>query len=143
MRTSKEAARDAHESARARMSYGEGAGTRRKLINAAVEHKIITVPGYEKAYFTSLQQEDMVEHAQKARKERNRKDVSKKIDRNIRGLSTGNNKSLTTGVIVLTYAGVIAHRHGLDKKALDYTKARYSKAKYWVKVKTSDLRVVK
>jgi hypothetical protein len=78
MNVRKQAAKDAFEFARAQMFYGEGAGTRRKLIKAQVEHRIATIPGYAQAYNNAMLAQDMVEHAEKARKMR------KNIDRSSR-----------------------------------------------------------
>ena len=46
----REAKRDAKEAARAKMSYGEGAGNRRKLINESVKAKSKKDPNYKKAF---------------------------------------------------------------------------------------------
>lgn len=140
MNLKKEALRDAHEYARAKMYYGEGAGTRRKLINAAVEHKVMTIPGYETAFMDALSVQDMVDHADAARKERWRKDVSKKVDRNVRGIVSGNSQNLTTGVAIVAAAWYIASQTGYDKKIKDRVQKEYRKAKSWVKSKKDKLR---
>ena len=49
-KTDKEAKKDAAEFARAKMFYGEGAGTRRKLIKAKVESRSSRDPAYKKAF---------------------------------------------------------------------------------------------
>lgn len=138
MNVKKEAKRDAFEAARAEMSYGEGAGTRRKLINASVEHKIDTIPGYEDAFYDALDDQNMNDHAKAARKERRTKDVSKTVGRNVRGLVTGNRESLSTGVAVIVGAWWLAHQTGYDKKIEVYAKAKYRKVKAWVKFKRAE-----
>lgn len=68
------ARKDAEEFARARSFYGEGAGTRRKLIKQTVEAKSKNLPGYKQAFDHHLERQDMSKHASKAVSERNRKD---------------------------------------------------------------------
>jgi hypothetical protein len=64
------AQRDAKEFARAKAFYGEGAGTRRKLIKATVEGKSKRLPGYQKAFDHHLSKQDSSKHASKAVSER-------------------------------------------------------------------------
>jgi hypothetical protein len=135
MNVKKQARKDAYEYARAEMAIGEGAGNRRKLIKKTVVHRIMTEPGYERAFQTALDGQDYVEHAEAARKERRRKDVSKKLDRNVRGLATGNRESLTTGVMAVAGAIYILRQTGHDKVLIAEAKKQYNKAKSWVKVK--------
>lgn len=129
-----EARKDAFEYARAQMYYGTGAGTRRKLIQASVDHKSMITPGYQKAFIDALAGQNMDDHAKKAQKERHRRDVAEKIDRNVRGLATGNKASLTPGLIVLAGAYAVARETGYDKKAIAETKKQYNKARARVKV---------
>lgn len=70
----REARRDAEEHARAAMYYGQGAGTRRKLINKSVEAKKAKDPTYAKAFDHHRSNQDISKHAQGARKERSRTD---------------------------------------------------------------------
>jgi hypothetical protein len=77
-RTDRAAAKDAREFARAKMFFGEGAGTRRKLIDASVKAKSAKDPAYAKAFEKHLATQDMSKHAEKARSER------KSTDRNVR-----------------------------------------------------------
>jgi hypothetical protein len=74
----KHARRDAQEFARAKSFYGEGAGTRRKLIKQTVDHKSANVPGYKKAFDHHLSRQDMSKHADKAVSERTRTDRNTK-----------------------------------------------------------------
>ena len=150
MNVKKEAKQDAYEYALAKMYYGQGAGTRRKLINAAVDHKIVNVPGYNDAFEEALASQNMADLAEAARKERHRKDVSKKVDRNVRGLVTGNKASLTTGVAVISALAYLARETGYDHKIKSYVRikyyyvvkpyvvTKYSKAKRWVKAKKGE-----
>jgi hypothetical protein len=73
-RTDREARKDAEESARAKMFYGKGAGTRRKLINKSVEDKKKRDPEYARAFDHHLGRQDMSTHASGARRERSRTD---------------------------------------------------------------------
>lgn len=69
-KTDKAAKKDAQEFARAKMYYGDGAGTRRKLINKSVEAKRSKDPQYAKAFDNHLSKQDYSIHATKAQKER-------------------------------------------------------------------------
>lgn len=73
-RTDREAKKDAVESARAKMFYGQGAGTRRKLINESVAAKSKRDPGYAEAFSKHLSDQNMSTHAEKARGERSSAD---------------------------------------------------------------------
>lgn len=73
-KTDKEARKDATESARAKMYYGQGAGTRRKLINSSVEAKKKRDADYGRAFERHLANQDMSSHASGARSERLRTD---------------------------------------------------------------------
>lgn len=120
----KQAKKDAEEFARAKMYYGEGAGTRRKLIKAKVNER--SNDSVYKSWFEEyLKNQDMADHAEKATKERNRNDAIKTTKK-------------TTGQVLRTVAGTagtaaavytIAHQLGLDKKAADALKTSISSAK--------------
>ena len=75
-RTHRLAAKDAKRHADAKMFYGKGAGTRRKLLNAELEKKKKDIPGYEDSFNKSLSGVDMAKSANKAKRERTRKDVT-------------------------------------------------------------------
>ena len=103
-RTNREAKKDAKEYARAKMFYGEGAGTRRKLINNSVKAKSSKDPSYKKAFEEHLKNQDMSKHAEKARAERRSKDARKSVAKTARGvknlaLKTGANVTLASAVI--------------------------------------------
>jgi hypothetical protein len=82
-KTNRAAKKDAKEFARAKMFYGEGAGTRRKLIKATVEAKSKKDPSYKKAFDSHLGNQDMASQASKARGERKRKDVATKTKQRV------------------------------------------------------------
>lgn len=85
-RTSRQAKRDAVEYTRAKMFYGEGAGNRRKLINATVAAKSQKDPAYKKAFDHHVAQTDLATRAAQARSERTRKDVVKGTVKTARGV---------------------------------------------------------
>lgn len=80
-RVNRIASKDANEHARAKLFFGEGAGTRRKLIKAKVDYNKNVLPGYGKAFDTHLSRQDFSKHSTKAVKERHgidRRDRNKK-----------------------------------------------------------------
>ena len=117
-RTDREAKKDAKEFARAKMFYGEGAGTRRKLIKNTVEAKSKKDPDYKKAFENHLGSQDMGKHAQKARQERSRKDAvsqTKKTARGIKNLALGTGASATTAAAVMYYACLLYTSDAADE----------------------------
>lgn len=68
-RIAKEAAKDAKEYASAKMYYGKGAGTRRKLIKASVEQKMKDA-NYKEAFNKAVAEQDMAKRASEARTKR-------------------------------------------------------------------------
>ena len=79
------AKKDAKEFARAKMSTGEGAGNRRKLIKAVVEQRRKENEHYNEAFDAYLEEQDMTKHAEAAKRERTVKDVATSTRR---GLNT-------------------------------------------------------
>lgn len=130
MNVQKEARKDAREFARAAMYYGEGAGTRRKLIAATVDSKALRNPEYGRAFRQELDRQDLAEHAAKARKERARRDNAEKVSKNVKGLATGNYQSVSTSIVVTAALAYLAHQSGLDKKAYDKAKEIYNRYKF-------------
>lgn len=123
--TNREAKKDAQEFARAKMFYGQGAGTRRKLIKATVDAKSKKDPTYKAAFKHHLAQQDMSKHASKARGERKRKDVTSGTAKTARGV----HRSLTGGfgtvsaTSALIAGGVVyAHKTGIDKTIFNSAK---------------------
>lgn len=96
-KTSREAKKDATEFSKAKMFFGEGAGTRRKLIKATVESKAKKDPSYQKAFDHHLANQDLGKRASQARGERKRKDVVKGTAKTARGVK---NLALGTGAPV-------------------------------------------
>lgn len=77
----KHAKRDAKEYARAQAFYGQGAGTRRKLIKQTVDGKSKRLPGYSTAFHKHLAEQDTSKHAEKAVSERHSIDRKEKTSK--------------------------------------------------------------
>lgn len=129
---SKDAAKDAQEFARAKMFYGEGAGTRRKLIKAQVEAKARKSPEYKKAFEHHLANQDLGKHADKAKSERRRKDTSKATTKTVKSAHrqmTGGMGNVTLAGALLAGGLVTAHKAGVDKAVADAAKTKYRDSK--------------
>jgi hypothetical protein len=103
------------------MFYGEGAGTRRKLIKASVEAKSKKDPSYKKAFDHHLEKQDMAVHAAKARRERKRKNVTNSAAKTTRGVShylRGNPQYASAAAAMLAGGALWAHKNGVDKAIL-------------------------
>ena len=128
-KTQNQAKKDAKEFARAKMFYGEGAGTRRKLIKNTVQERSKD-PVYKKAFDEALSKQDMAKHAQKAKSERQRKDAinqTKKTGRGIVNMVTGHPERVGAGLAVAAAGVTIAHKTGVDKAVAKYAKTAVSK----------------
>jgi hypothetical protein len=127
-KTNKQAADDAREFARAKMFYGEGAGTRRKLIKATIESRSKD-PAYKKALDHHMAKQDLGKHAEKAKSERRRKDVKSSAGKTARSA----HRQFTGGMGNVTLAGALlgggllaAHQAGIDRAVADAARTRYS-----------------
>ena len=119
--TKRLAKKDAKEFARAKMFYGEGAGNRRKLINATVKQRSKD-PAYKREFEAQLKRQDMAKHAAKARGERHRKDVAKSTVKTTRGvvnLALGNIGRVSAASAAIYYGAKVT---GADKKVGAYLK---------------------
>lgn len=119
--TNREAKKDAHEFARAKMFYGESAGTRRKLIKATVEAKSKRDPSYKKAFDHHLANQDMSTHASKARGERKRRNIKNSTAKTTRGIShylRGNPQYASAAAAMIAGGALWAHKNGVDKAIL-------------------------
>ena len=130
------AKKDAKEFARAKMFYGEGAGTRRKLIKNTVKERSKD-PNYKKAFDEALENQDMADHAAKARSERKRKDVKKSAGKTARGVyhtiaKDGAKVSAAVGTTVAAMG--VLHATGADKKIVDAGKRVYNNLKHNVRI---------
>lgn len=116
--TSRDARKDATEFARAKMFYGDGAGTRRKLIKATVESKSKRDPNYKKAFDHHISRQDLGTHAAKARSERKRKDAVSGTAKTARGVHrslTGGFGSVSMASAILAGGYMYAKSTGLDR----------------------------
>lgn len=125
----KQAAKDAHEYAAAYMAYGEGAGTRRKLIEGTVGYKAEFVPGYREAFEAEHSAQNMEKHAKNAKTSNRAKSVNKAVVRNTKAIAAGKYENASTGLIILGAIGYGLHVTGLDKPVIDFTKTQYKKAR--------------
>ena len=128
-RTNREASKDAKEFARAKMFYGEGAGTRRKLIKNTVEAKSKKDPTYKKAFDTHLNNQDMSTHASKARSERKRKNFRSGTAKTARGVK---NTVMQTGATVSILGlglGLAAKNPKVQSVVMNTGKQAYSAVK--------------
>jgi len=128
-RTSREAKKDANEFTRAKMFYGEGAGTRRKLIKATVEAKSAKDASYKKAFDHHVNNTDMSKRASQARGERRRKNTANSTRKTARGVGhilNGNNQ-YANATAALAVGGVMyAHKTGIDRAVLNALKGTVS-----------------
>ena len=122
------AAKDAERWAFAELFFGEGAGTRRKLLNAELTPKY-NMPGYFEAFSEAYEKLNMQDLAEKAIKERERLDRAAKTGQNLRALKSGNLRGLSNGVFIAVGVAYVAHATGYDKKAVAEGKRLYKKAK--------------
>lgn len=125
------ARKDAEEYARAKMYYGEGAGTRRKLIKATVEERSKN-ENYKKAFDEALANQDMSKHAAKAKRERRRNDAAataSKTGRGVVNVLTGHPERLGAGMMTAYMAYNVAHKTGADKVIAKMANDAVSKVK--------------
>ncbi len=123
-KTAAKAKKDAEEFTRAKLFFGEGAGTRRKLIKATVEQRM-SDPHYKKAFDHYVNQTDLSKRADQAKSQRRRKDIVSSTKKTARGVkNTILNNGAPVTITALAVAGVAqeAHARGLDKKAAEMGK---------------------
>lgn len=125
----KMAAADAYEFGLAQMFFGEGAGTRRKLIEAKIDHNVSNIPGYEAAIDKAYSKLKQIDMAEKAIAERKRIDRAAKAGKNFRALKSGNVAGLSNGVFLVVGLAYVAHVTGYDKVVIEKSKTLYRRAK--------------
>lgn len=136
------AKQDAEEYANAKMFYGEGAGNRRKLINATVKQRSKQA-GYKEEFERQLAQQDMVKAASRARTERKAKDAKKavgKASRSAINIAMGNVGRASASAAAV-YA--VAHATGIDKKIGVYMGQKASDLQSRVKLEYTRYQVNK
>lgn len=128
-KTNREAKRDAEEFTRAQMFYGQGAGTRRKLIKATVEAKSAKDPTYKAAFDHHVGNTDLAKRASQARSERKRKDVTGTSVKTIKGVHrqlTGGFGSVSVASAALAGTYMYAKQTGLDQTLKRHMKSTVS-----------------
>jgi hypothetical protein len=105
-KTDKQAKAHAEEFARAKMFYGQGAGTRRKLIKATVEANKKRDPAYAKAFDQHLARQDLGQHASKARSERGRKNAAATTKKTGGAIARSLTGQMGTAAAVVALAGM-------------------------------------
>ena len=113
------ARKDANEFAAAKMYYGKGAGTRRKLIKAKVETRSAD-PRYKEAFESNLAKQDMAKRASQAKIRRRATDAATTTAKTGRGIF-----NIMNGNSMAAYAKSL----GLDKMVVDAGKKAYSAVK--------------
>lgn len=142
MNVEKMAAQDAYDYALAKMFFGEGAGTRRKLVSAVVEQRLQDIPGYEEAFQDAFAKLSQIEMAERALSERRKIDRAAKAAKNIRAIRSGNLKGLSTGVFVVVGGGysayMLAQMMGYDPN--EELKKLYKKARIEYRYRKARMR---
>lgn len=124
-KTNREARKDAREFTKAKMFYGEGAGTRRKLIKATVEAKSKRDPSYKKAFDYHVDQTDMSKRASQARRTRKSKDTAQAVKKTGKGIGhilNGNNKYANATAALLVGGYMYARKTGIDRVVMKTAK---------------------
>jgi hypothetical protein len=130
-RTDHEARKDAAETAKAKMYYGEGAGTRRKLINASVASKSRDA-SYKKAFDHHLANQDMAKRASQARGQRHRTDAvqgTAKHARSVHRIVSGGMGNVTLAASVAVGGYALARKTGADKIVANAARVGYNSVK--------------
>lgn len=119
-KTNKMAKADAEEFTRAKLFYGEGAGTRRRLIKAKVEERSKQDELYKKAFDYHVDKTDLAKRAEQATKQRKRTDVKKSVKKTGKGVGhivRGNSQYANTAAVAGVAAAGYARNKGWDKQA--------------------------
>lgn len=131
-KTEREAKKDAEEFTRAKLYYGEGAGTRRKLIKNTVEAKSKRDPAYKEAFDRHVANTDLAKRASQARAERkstDRKNSAKKTVRGFRHVLNGNSQYASATAAILAGGYLYARKNGIDQQVYNAAKQKYSNLK--------------
>lgn len=134
----KQAEKDAEAWTKAKLAYGEGAGTQRKLINETVAFKMRTIEGYGDEFAKARDKQDVASMAKNAKRDDRRKKVNAALARNTKALATGKVENASTFVLIAGAAIVVLHKTGTDKKIAAYTKDKYTKIKRRIRKVATD-----
>ena len=116
-RARSQAISDANEHVKAKLFYGEGAGTRRKLIKAKVETRSKN-PIYKKAFDEHVAKQNLEKRAAQATRLRRRKDTTAFVGKTTRGVHrslTGGFGSVTVTAATIAAGAAYLHSSGADK----------------------------
>ena len=116
----RQAKKDAKEYARAKVSYGIGAGNKRKLINHTVKQRSRDSKEYKEAFEKYLEQEDMGKHTAAAKREHAINETKHKTGVVARGIYHSIIKDGAKVAVGVAAAYAIAHKTGLDKKIANF-----------------------
>lgn len=111
----RKAKKDAKEYTKAKSFYGEGAGTRRKLIKQKVEYNSKNIPGYKEAFDHYVKNTDMSKRASQAVRERKVKDVKNSAGKAVRGVGNilAGRMQFVGGSMLIGYTALrIGQRYG-------------------------------
>jgi hypothetical protein len=136
------AKKDAFAWARAEMFFGEGAGIRRKLLNAQIEDRMAKIPGYVERFNDFYAQQNMADHAIAAAKERKHIDMIVKAKRNGKGLLRGNKNQMVGLVLAGWVSWEIAKELGYDEPIKRNVKETAAKVKKAFKDQSRHLKAV-
>lgn len=102
--TRKQARKDAQETARSKMYYGEGAGVRRRNINSVVKQRSKD-PTYKKAFDEEYSKQDMGKARRDAERQRKTTDRVEPVKT---GIGRGVKKAVRAGTKAVTFAATTA-----------------------------------
>lgn len=134
------AKQDAHDWGLAQMFFGEGAGTRRKLVAARIDQRVLDIPGYEQALDKAYAKLNQIEMAEEALELRKKIDRANKAGKNIRAIKSGNLHAVSNGVYLILGGAYLAHATGYDKKIQAEAKKLWKKAKTEVKFRKARMQ---
>ena len=103
-KTRKQARKDAQETARSKMYYGEGAGVRRRNINSVVKQRSKD-PTYKKAFDEEYSKQDMGKARRDAERQRKTTDRVEPVKT---GIGRGVKKAVRAGTKAVTFAATTA-----------------------------------
>jgi hypothetical protein len=137
----RQAKRDANEYTKAKLSYGKGAGTRRKLINAKVSQRSGN-SDYKSAFDDFVAGQNLSARARQAKVNTRTKAAARTTAKTARGVHrslTGGFGSVSLASAAIAGAYLAAHQTGADKviisKASDFMKSNRSQeaTKAWLR----------
>lgn len=121
----RQAQKDAKEHVQAKLYYGQGAGTRRKLIKAKIEGNSKRSSDYAKAIQFHIDNQDVSKQLGKVKGQRARataRTTTAKTSRGIINTVRGNPQAAGASVAAAAGVVVLIHKSGLDAKAYNAVK---------------------